>query len=120
MSLTPGALKKMTIKWSGWSTVRNLSASGSANCYVVKPGGSYKFKTSVRGNGVDTHYKISATEYATIKGSFTEAEILVQDHAQLIWEVANTTDATDASQDANVIDGAPVYSRRQCRHRHRR
>ena len=110
MSLTPGALKKMAIKWNGWSTIRNLSASGSANCYVVKPGGSYKFKTSVRGNGVDTRYKTSATEYATIKGNFTEQEILAQKRAQLIWEVANTTDATDASQDTNVIDGAPVYS----------
>ena len=110
MNLTPGALKKMAIKWNGWSTIRNLSASGSANCYVVKPGGSYKFKTSVRGNGVDTRYKTSATEYATIKGNFTEQEILAQKRAQLIWEVANTTNATDASQDANVIDGAPVYS----------
>lgn len=58
----------------------NLSADGTANCYVVPEMGRYKFLANVRGNGVDP--VPTDSEGAGIDMSGCTAEI--------IWETVNT------------------------------
>lgn len=43
------------------SQFKDLSEDGTANCYVIREPGSYRFKASVRGNGVVTSCGLPAT-----------------------------------------------------------
>ena len=77
----------------------DLSADGTANCYIAQTGGSYRFKADVKGNGKDDGY----TFYIGYHG----AEIEGATYADLAWE--STFDA-DKTRSTRIISGSPVYS----------
>ena len=83
---------------SGAST-EDLSAHGTANCYIASTGGSYKFNAGVKGNGADD----GNTFYCGYHG----LEIAGAAYADLAWE--STFDA-DKTRSTRIISGAPVYS----------
>ena len=51
--------------------VTNLSASQTANCYMVHRAGYYKFKATVRGNGVGSLLPLGGTTTAEINGGLS-------------------------------------------------
>lgn len=76
----------------------DLSEQETANCYVVKTGGSYSFRADVKGNG-GTDGK---------SGYISQYGIDIQNaaYADLLWEA--TYDA-DKNISRGIIDGQPVY-----------
>lgn len=77
----------------------DLSANGTANCYIASTGSSYRFDASVKGNGKDDgntfyigHHGVKITDAA---------------YADLAWEA--TFDA-DKTRSTRIISGTPVYS----------
>ena len=83
---------------SGAST-EDLSANGTANCYIATTSGSYKFDASVKGNGAD--------DGNTFYSGYHGLEITDAAYADLAWE--STFDA-DKTRSTKIISGAPVYS----------
>ena len=51
--------------------VKDLSASQTANCYMVHENGFYKFKATVRGNGVGSLLPLGGTTTAEINGGLS-------------------------------------------------
>lgn len=76
----------------------NLSADGTANCYVAKTNGTYKFRADIKGNGG----KDGKTKYIETEG----LEIKDAAYAELLWEARNDG---DRSMSYEIIDGTPVY-----------
>lgn len=76
----------------------NLSAEGTANCYIARTGGVYKFDASVKGNGGGDGVSDYIANYGlTIEdGAF----------AELLWESRHDGDKTMSRE---IIDGAPIY-----------
>ena len=76
----------------------DLSADGTANCYIAHTNGSYKFRADIKGNGGadgKTHY--IETEGLEIKGVVM---------SELLWEARNDG---DRSMSYEIIDGTPTY-----------
>jgi len=73
------------------SMVTNLSANGTANCYIVPELGSYKFLANVRGNGVDPVSGDSEGPSIDMTGCT----------AEVIWETVNTNVAPAAGTIVN-------------------
>ena len=76
----------------------NLSAEGTANCYIARTGGVYKFDASVKGNGGGDGVSDYIANYglAIEDGAF----------AELLWESRHDGDKTMSRE---IIDGAPIY-----------
>ena len=76
----------------------DLSAGGTANCYIVKEAGEYKFNATVRGNGKKTD------------GTDADAIALTGATAQVLWESFGTADTPAAGSLVNsaVLDGNNV------------
>lgn len=81
---------------------KNLSALATANTYIVSSAGKYKFKATVKGNGLADLAGISKdTDAATIAS------------AELIWATFNTTVAPAAGElikDISYADGYVYFS----------
>lgn len=76
----------------------DLSAEGTANCYIAHTNGSFKFRADVKGNaGPDGKTKYIETQGLEIKDAVC---------AELLWEARNDGDRTMSYE---IIDGAPVY-----------
>lgn len=80
----------------------DLSADGTANCYIAHTNGSFRFDASVKGNGADD----GNTFYIGYHG----LEITEAAYADLAWE--STFDA-DKTRSTKIISGAPVYSQEE-------
>jgi len=76
----------------------DLSADGTANCYIAKTNGSYKFRADIKGNGG----KDGKTKYIETEG----LEIKDAAYAELLWEARNDGDRTMSYE---IIDGTPAY-----------
>jgi len=76
------------------SIVTNLSANGTANCYIVPELGAYKFLANVRGNGVDP--VTDDSEGSTINMANCTAEV--------IWETVNTNVAPAVGTVVGTVD----------------
>ena len=76
----------------------NLSAEGTANCYIARTGGVYKFDASIKGNGGGDGVSDYIANYglAIDDGAF----------AELLWESRHDGDKTMSRE---IIDGAPIY-----------
>ena len=76
----------------------NLSAEGTAICYIARTGGVYKFDASVKGNGGGDGVSDYIANYglAIEDGAF----------AELLWESRHDGDKTMSRE---IIDGAPIY-----------
>ena len=92
------AKARFKVLQSGAST-EDLSAHGTANCYIASTSGSYKFDASVKGNGGD--------DGNTFYSGYHGLEITEAAYADLAWE--STFDA-DKTRSTKIINGAPVYS----------
>lgn len=66
-------------------TVENLSASGTANCYVIGRGGCYSFDAKVRGNGVAVEGVVTAFG-GDAGGNGRLAKAIAAHGARLIWQ----------------------------------
>ena len=76
----------------------DLSAGGTANCYIAHTNGAFKFRADVKGNGGKDG-----------KSGYIEAEgIDIKDavYAELLWEARNDGDRTMSYE---IIDGTPTY-----------
>ncbi|WP_295939189.1 BACON domain-containing protein [uncultured Alistipes sp.] len=76
----------------------NLSAEGTANCYMAKTNGAYKFDARIKGNGGGD----GGSTYIT--GDDTKISGIT--HVDLLWEARNDGDKT---MSRDIIDGTPVY-----------
>ncbi len=76
----------------------NLSAAGTANCYLAKTNRAYKFDASIKGNGG----KDGRSTYLQVHG----VKITDVAYADLLWEARLDGDKTLSRE---VIDGAPIY-----------
>lgn len=78
----------------------DLSAGGTANCYVAHTNGTYKFRADIKGNGG----KDGKTKYIETEG----LEIKNAAYAELLWEARNDG---DRSMSYEIIEGTPAYGR---------
>lgn len=78
----------------------DLSAGGTANCYVAHRNGTYKFRADIKGNGG----KDGKTKYIETEG----LEIKNIAYAELLWEARNDG---DRSMSYEIIEGTPTYGR---------
>lgn len=69
--------------------VKDLSAAGTANCYIISHAGTYKFKATVKGNGAAF---VSNKSDASAKAN-EENTTINPDNVKIIWETLNTSDA---------------------------
>ena len=73
--------KYQTINFTAVDNSVDLSASQSANCYMITEPGSYKFKANVKGNGVTTSCGLPAntpaTDISSVKVYYTDGETFV-------------------------------------------
>lgn len=77
----------------------DLSAEGTANCYVALPNGSYCLDASIKGNGGgDGNSRYIEFEGVEIEGAA---------YADLAWEATYDGDKTRSTK---IISGAPIYS----------
>ena len=77
----------------------DLSAEGTANCYVALPNGSYCLDASIKGNGGSD----GNSRYIEFEG----LEIEGASYADLAWEATYDGDKTRSTK---IISGAPIYS----------
>lgn len=91
--------------------VKDLSASQTANCYMVYENGFYKFKATVRGNGVGSLLPLGGTTTAEINGglstTISPAKVDV-----LWWQGDFTNGETDFP--ANEIVGQDAAPANMC------
>lgn len=81
--------------------VKDLSASQSANCYMVHEDGYYKFKATLRGNGVGSLLPLGGTTSAEINGGLSTS--IKPDHVDILWWQGDfTTGTTDFPTDNNA------------------
>lgn len=76
----------------------DLSAAGTANCYIAHTNSAYKFRADIKGNGGKDG-----------KSKYIESEGLgIKDvaYAELLWEARNDGDRTMSYE---IIDGTPAY-----------
>lgn len=76
----------------------DLSAEGTANCYVAHTNGSFRFRADIKGNGG----KDGKTRYIETEGIGIEGAV----YADLLWEARNDGDRTMSYE---IIDGTPTY-----------
>ena len=88
-----------TFTTSNESGVIDLSAAGTANCYMISHAGTYKFKATVKGNGAAfVSNKSDASEKAN-----EEKTTINPDTVKILWETLNTSDSvTEGSVIASV------------------
>ena len=72
--------------------VKDLSASQSANCYMVHENGYYKFKTSVRGNGVGSLLPLGGSSTAEINGGLSTT--ISPARVDILWWQGDFTNGT--------------------------
>ena len=82
--------------------VTNLSASQTANCYMVHRSGYYKFKATVRGNGVGSLLPLGGTTTAEINGGLSTT--IAPAKVDYLWWQGDFTKVTgNASDVTNML-----------------
>ena len=81
---------------------QNLSADGTANCYIVSTGNTYRFDATVKGNGNESGDGTSGY----IETCGLQIDTLKAAYADLLWE---STFEFNRSSCANVIQDIPYY-----------
>ncbi len=89
--------------------VKDLSASQTANCYMVHEDGYYKFKTTVRGNGVGSLLPLGGTTTAEINGGLsTEIQASHISKVDILWWQGDFTKPVDFDSNNVKADGSPT------------
>lgn len=79
--------------------VVDLSAEGTANCYIAPTGATYRMRADVRGNAMrDGNARYAANYGVDIEGGA---------YADLVWEATFDSDKTRSCQ---IIEQQPIYS----------
>lgn len=81
--------------------VTNLSASQTANCYMVHRAGYYKFKATVRGNGVGSLLPLGGTTTAEINGGLSTT--IAPAKVDLLWWQGSFTEVTGSASDVENL-----------------
>ena len=92
------------------SEVVDLSANGTANTYIVnKPFTIYKFKATVKGNGVARSFTWNETDGTQITRGYTEADLAIEPaRVALLWY--NTPKPADGWSHASpIVEDFLVY-----------
>lgn len=78
--------KYQTISFTAVDNYVDLSASGTANCYMITEPGSYKFKATTKGNGVSTSCGLSpaTTGISALKSYYTDGEAFLSGAFSLV------------------------------------
>ena len=79
--------------------VKNLSASQTSNCYMVHEDGYYKFKATVRGNGVGSLLPLGGTTTAEINGGLSTT--ISPAKVDILWWQGDFTKSEDFQQTQN-------------------
>ena len=88
--------------------VKDLSASQTANCYMVHEDGYYKFKATVRGNGVGSLLPLGGTTTAEINGGLsTEIPHGHISKVDILWWQGDFTIEEDFDSSELKADGSP-------------
>lgn len=86
--------------------ITDLSASQTANCYMVHKRGYYKFNAMVRGNGVGTLLPLGGTLTADIHGGLsTTIEKDKIARIDLLWWQGDFAKVTDTTAETGITDG---------------
>lgn len=85
--------------------IMDLSAAGTANCYMISHAGTYKFKATVKGNGAAF---VSNKSDASAKAN-EENTTISPDDVKIVWETLNTSDAVTAGAIVSSISLADGY-----------
>jgi len=83
----------------------NLSNNGTANSYIARPNGIYKFNATVMGNGV-------TTAASTISGQEAPAIVpstLAPTAALVVWETGNTSGSVIESGSLSLANGYVTF-----------
>ena len=83
------------------SIVTNLSASQTANCYMVHRSGYYKFKATVRGNGVGSLLPLGGTTTAEINGGLSTT--IAPAKVDFLWWQGDFTEVTGNANDVQNL-----------------
>lgn len=67
------------------SVVTDLSASQTANCYLISKEGYYKFKANIRGNGVGSLFPLGGDHDAVISGDLSGGVNMTPNHVAPLW-----------------------------------
>ncbi len=90
---------RIDVRQLGTTSVADLSAGGTSNCYMAHTGTDYKFSATVKGNGKsDGNSRYIETCGLNIEGI---------GYADLVWEATFDGDKT---RSCRIIDGAPFYN----------
>ncbi len=81
--------------------VANLSASQTANSYMVHRSGYYKFKATVRGNGVGSLLPLGGTTTAEINGGLSTS--IAPAKIDFLWWQGDFTEVTGAASDVENL-----------------
>lgn len=92
------AKARLKVYQAGYATT-DLSAEGTANCYIAHTNASYLFDASVKGNGK----RDGNSRYKELVG----VEIEGAAYASLAWEATYDGDKTRSTK---IINGEPIYS----------
>ena len=95
------ALPVRCISSHSTAIVTNLSASQTANCYMVHRAGYYKFKASVRGNGVGSLLPLGGTTTAEINGGLST--IIAPAKVDFLWWQGDFTKVTGNASDVDTM-----------------
>ena len=71
--------KFASVEFAAIDNYVDLSASETANCYMIKQPGSYKFKATIKGNGVTTSCGLGAstTGIASVKTYYSDGQTFI-------------------------------------------
>ena len=85
--------------------VKNLSASQTANCYMIHEDGYYKFDATVRGNGVGSLLPLGGTTTAEINGGLSTK--ISPKKVDILWWQGDFTKSEDFPGDVTTSSSAP-------------
>lgn len=83
--------------------VKDLSASQTANCYMIHEDGYYKFKATVRGNGVGSLLPLGGTTTAEINGGLSTT--ISPYKVDILWWQGDFAKGEEDFPDNKISDG---------------
>ena len=89
--------------------VKDLSASQTANCYMVHEDGYYKFDVTVRGNGVGSLLPLGGTTTAEINGGLSTK--ISPSKVDILWWQGDFADASQSGPEnicLNLLDNGVI------------
>ena len=112
VSTASGLARTFTVSQAGYSTPAeavNLSAEGTANCYIVAPGSVAYFKANVKGNGTEA-LEGGQTRMAVGEGTRQEHETSREERQHTRGGIGNTGQCRSGSDKRSRRDHLELAS----------